>query len=115
MAFRQYLTVVALVLALAGYTIDCVAETPQQAMQCCKTMQCSSNAHYNVDCCKAMPGVRAALGQPSCVQGHAFDHTALVVVPLNISSCFDSSRTAAIAQSHAPPISSSPPLSALRI
>jgi len=112
---RQSLTVVALVLALAGYTIDCVAETPQQAMQCCKTMQCSSNGHHDIDCCKTMPGVRAALGQPSCVQGHAFDHTALAVVALNISSSFDSSRTGVIAHSHAPPIYSSPPISALRI
>ena len=107
--------VAALIIALAAYAIDCVAATPQQAMQCCHSMRCSSHGHHGMDCCKTIT-VRAVLGQPSSLQGVSLTHVTFgVVEALEISASLGRPGPAAIAHSHAPPGSFSPPLVALRI
>jgi hypothetical protein len=46
------------VVALGTYGSDCLAmTTPEQAMQCCKSMPCSPSGHHGQDCCKTMPSV----------------------------------------------------------
>lgn len=60
MRFRKVIFIVALATALAGYAIDCGGmTTPEQAMQCCKTMPCSSHGYQGKNCCKSMEGMHA--------------------------------------------------------
>jgi len=64
-------------IALAAYAFDCLGmATPEQAMQCCRSMPCSSHhhnhRHRSQDCCKTMPSAHAALGKASSVQGISF-------------------------------------------
>jgi len=67
-----------LTVALAGYALDGVGmTTPEQAMQCCNSMRCPSHGHHGQDCCKSMPSVHAAFGQPSSMQGVSFSFIAL--------------------------------------
>jgi len=106
----MFLTV--LVVALATYVFDCEAmTTPQQAMQCCKSMRCSSHRHHgmgqqDMDCCKTMPSTHALFVQPSSVQGLSF--SAIVFAVMTASgepSGLDSSSSCRIAaRCHAPPI-----------
>src|SRR3954453_1055969 len=114
MRFARSGLVAALTIALAAYAVDCVAATPQQAMQCCHSMQCSSHAHHGMDCCK-MPTMRAALGQPSSTLNASV--SSCVVGLLGISSWSGDLRISSTvpAHSHAPPGNFSPPVLALRI
>jgi hypothetical protein len=108
--------VAALTIALAAYAVDCTAATPEQATQCCHSMRCASHRHHGMDCCKTMPEMRAALGQPLSTQGFSLINLAFGVVEApTVSSNLGLSGPVAIAHSHAPPISSSPPLLPLRI
>jgi len=46
---------VMMMIALAAYAIDCgPMTTPDQAMQCCRSMPCHSHGQDSGDCCKAM-------------------------------------------------------------
>src|SRR5271167_3719358 len=106
-----------LTVALAAYGFDCGATTTrEQAMQCCKAMRCSSHGHHGQDCCKTMPAMHAAFGQPSSVQGASFSPVALGVAP-GFNECHGLDRCARMiaAHSHAPPISCSPAPAPLRI
>jgi hypothetical protein len=115
MRFARSGLIAALTIALAAYAVDCVAATPQQAMQCCHSMQCSSHAHHGMDCCKTMPTMRAALGQPSSTLNASL--SSCVVGLLGISSSSGDLRISSTvpAHSHAPPGKFSPPVLALRI
>src|SRR5437870_12513128 len=71
-----------LAVALSAYGFDCSAmTTPEQAMQCCNSMHCSSPAHHGQDCCKRMPSVRSPFVQPSSVHGMSFSPAVLAVMP----------------------------------
>jgi hypothetical protein len=64
------LFVAILALVLGAYAFDCeAATTPEQAMQCCKSMLCSSHGHHGQDCCKTMPtmpqAIRSSLDAPN--------------------------------------------------
>src|SRR5947209_14703542 len=107
-----------LIVALGTYALDCLAVTPQQAMQCCQSMRCASHGHHGKDCCKTMPAMRAALGQPTSVQDVSFSPVVLgILKALNGSSSSSSQTSTAVitAHSHAPPIFFSPPPLPLRI
>jgi hypothetical protein len=116
MRFARLGIVAALTIALAAYAVDCVAATPQQAMQCCHSMQCSSQAHRGMDCCKTMPSARVALGQPSSAPIVSSSPSVVgVLAILNCSSDLEASAARPAPHSHAPPGSFSPPVLALRI
>jgi hypothetical protein len=53
----------AIVLALATYAVDCSSiVSPDQAMQCCKTMPCSPHNHGK-NCCETMPSTHSPFVQ----------------------------------------------------
>src|SRR5260370_35149804 len=115
MKFGRLGLVAVLIVALGAFALDCLAVTPQQAMQWCHSMRCASHGHHGMDCCKTMPAMRATLGQPSSVEGLSFTHVAFgVVEALNIFCSLVRSRPAIILDSLAPPGTLYPALLALR-
>jgi len=101
-----FLTVLAA--ALAAYAFDCgVATTPEQAMQCCNSMPCSSHGHHAQDCCKTMQAMHAPFVQPSSVHGVSYSPLVFAVLPATSESlALDSSNRVIAAHCHAPPIRS---------
>jgi len=94
-----------LTVAVAAYASDCGGlTTPEQAMQCCNSMRCSSHGHHGQECCNSMPAIHAAVGQPSSVQGISFSPVGLGVVwVFGESHSIKSSARMIAEQSHAPP------------
>ena len=92
--------------ALAAYAFDCgAATTPEQAMQCCHSMQCPSHGHHAQDCCKTMPSMHAPFVQPSSVHGVSYSPLVVAVLPATGESLgFDLSDRVVAANGHAPPI-----------
>ena len=105
-----------LTLALIGYVFDCAPmATAEQAMQCCKSMQCMRHGHHSQDCCKEMPSTRDVVGQPTSAS-HSFAAVAVGMVQSPDESVSIASWARRIAdQSHAPPILSPPNILPLRI
>jgi hypothetical protein len=105
-----------LTVALAAYAFDCAPmATAEQAMQCCKSMQCMRHGHHGQDCCKTMPSTQADVGQPTSVN-HSLAHVAVgVVQKFNEFLCIAVSVRFVADQSHAPPILSPPSVLPLRI
>jgi hypothetical protein len=106
-----------LAVALAAYAFDCGATTtPEQAMQCCGSMPCSSHGHDAQDCCKTMQAMHAPFVQPSSV--HRASYSALVFAVLPATSellATGSSDRVIAALCHAPPIRYAPTAVPLRI
>jgi hypothetical protein len=117
MRFARPIFAAIVVVALSAYALDCSAmTTPEQAMQCCKTMHCSSHAHHGQDCCKTMPTAHPSFVQPSSLHGLSFSPVVLAVMPASVESRgFDSSGRSIAAHCHAPPIFCSPPSAPIRI
>jgi hypothetical protein len=117
MGFARHVLLAVLSFAVAAYASDCGGiTTPEQAMQCCNSMRCSSHHHHGQECCKTMPAMHAALGQPSSVQGLSFSSVALGLVrAFNESKGIEPFVGMIAEHSHAPPISSSPAALPLRI
>jgi hypothetical protein len=117
MRFAKPTLIVVLGVALGAYAFDCGAmTTPEQAMQCCNSMPCSSQGHHGQDCCKTMPAMHAPFIQPSFV--HGIQYSPVVVAALNTSDesqCVDSTGSTVAEHSHAPPIGNSPAPLPLRI
>ena len=65
MRFARLSLIVAVVAALATYSIDCSGMSgSDEAMQCCETMPCASHsAGHSQDCCKSMPSAQAPFVQ----------------------------------------------------
>jgi hypothetical protein len=109
---RPILTAV-VVVALAGYGLDCSAmSTPEEAMQCCDSMPCPSQGpDHSQDCCKTMPSIQAPFVQPHSAAGALFTLVALALLPdVMASQDVDSSaRVLFTALSHAPPIPQATP------
>jgi hypothetical protein len=106
-----------LAVSLATYAFDCGASamTPEQALQCCNSMPCSSHGHDGQDCCKTMASMHAPFMQSS-VRGASFSPLLFAVVPPSGQSP-DLPPAAIIisADCHAPPVFSSFGLRPLRI
>ncbi len=100
------IVLVVLAVALAVYAFDCGAATmPEQAMQCCKSMPCSSHGRTAQDCCKTMPTMHAPFVQPSSVHGTSFSPVIFAVIPASGEfHGLDSSARTIAAHCHAPPI-----------
>jgi hypothetical protein len=106
-----------LAVSFAAYAFDCGAPTtPEQAMQCCNSMPCSSDGHHAQDCCKTMPAMHAPFVQPSSVHGVSYAPLLFALLPATTESLStDSSNRVIAANSHAPPIPSAPAKLPLRI
>jgi len=106
-----------LTVALAAYAFDCgAATTPEQAMQCCNSMQCSSHGHHAQDCCKTMPAMHAPFVQPSSGHGLSSSHPVSALLPAAAKSLPpDSPDRVIAAHCHAPPIGYIPAPLPLRI
>ena len=104
-------------LSFAAYAFDCGGMmTPEQAMQCCNSMPCSSQGHNGQDCCKTMPSMHAPFVQ--LTTAHAgFSIDVLAVLPAASESMdLNSSARSVTSHWHAPPLlHSSPPPLPLRI
>jgi len=116
MDFARRILSAVLALALGAYAFDCAPmATAQQAMQCCKSMQCMRHGHHSQDCCKEMPSTHDVVGQPTSVN-HSFTAVACgVVQPFDDGLCITTSTRFIADQSHAPPILSPPAVLPLRI
>jgi hypothetical protein len=106
-----------LALALAAYAFDCGGPTnPEQAMECCNSMPCSSGGHHGQDCCKTMPAMHAPFIQPSSAQGASYSPRVLAVLTtLAESPNLPSPGRVLATHCHAPPIISVPASLPLRI
>ena len=105
-----------LTVALGTYAFDCAPmATAQQAMQCCKSMQCMRHGHHSKDCCKEMPSTHDVVGQPTSVN-HSFTAVACGAVQSFDKSVSHTTSARLIADpSHAPPVFSPPAVLPLRI
>jgi hypothetical protein len=114
--FRPIL-MLALVVALAAYALDCGAmTTPDRAMQCCSSMPCAPHADNGQNCCEEMPSMHGPFVQPSFVNG--IQRSLAVVAVLTAfdeSHDADSSARTLAEHSHAPRIVYTPTSLPLRI
>src|SRR5207248_1942707 len=116
MLFGRPVCFAALTVSLLAYGLDCVGmTTPEQAMQCCKSMGCHSHNVRGQDCCKSMPAQVTAVAQPPSVQAHFFSPCVVGIVSLvNFQvSYFSAGRIGQC--SHDPPQSASVPVLPLRV
>jgi hypothetical protein len=108
--------VLILTIALAAYAVDCVGmATPEQAMQCCKSMRCMSHHRHGEDCCKIMPTTHVDVGQPTSVSVPFAPVAFGLIEPFIKSPNVTTSERKIADQSHAPPIFSPPNDLPLRI
>src|SRR5207302_6363258 len=116
MVFARSVFSAVLTVALSAYAFDCAPmATAEQAMQCCKLMQCMRHRHHGQDCCKTMPSMHGVVGQPTSVN-HSLHRVAFGVVQTFDESLSIAAPPRFIAnQSHAPPILSPPSVLPLRI
>ncbi|MFI5070627.1 MAG: hypothetical protein ACHP8A_07040 [Terriglobales bacterium] len=107
MRFAKSILVAAMAVAVVGYALDCSAvTTPEQSMQCCKSMRCSSHAraHKAQDCCRDMAMSHAPFVQSANVRGAPLVPVVLAISPVFDIQALTFSVAATGAQSHAPPI-----------
>jgi hypothetical protein len=106
-----------LAVTLAAYAFDCgAARTPEQAMQCCNSMSCSSHGHHAQDCCKTMPSMHAPFVQPSSMHGVSYSPLVFAVLPATGKSHpVNSSNPVIAAHCHAPTIRYDPAPLPLRV
>ena len=106
-----------LVVSLATYAVDCGATmTPEQAMQCCNSMPCSSHGHDGQDCCKTMPSMHSPFVPSSSVRSASFSPVLFAVMPpAGQSPDLALAEISTSADFHAPPIPNSTVLRPLRI
>ncbi len=103
-----------IVASLAAYAYDCLPmTTAQQAMDCCHSMPCSTQAHKGKDCCQSMAANQVAFALPTLVH-HISLHppVAGIASPVRPSALACSGRMIA-EQNESPPgfhTSISPPI-----
>src|SRR5579864_5655274 len=91
--------------SLAFYGLDCAGmTTPQQAMQCCQSMQCMSHQQHHTDCCKTMPSASVDVGQPTPFALSLTPVACVVAVASNDAASVTSAVRVVEHQSHAPPL-----------
>jgi hypothetical protein len=106
MRFVRPILLMAAAFLLAAYVFDCDAmATPEQAMQCCQSMPCSSETHHDQDCCKTMPTMHAPFVQPASAHGGGFSLELLAVLPAPVESIVVVLPIGSVAtHCHTPPI-----------
>ena len=117
MALARSIFSLAVTVSLAAYAFDCAPmATAQQAMQCCKSMQCMRHGHQGQDCCKTMPTIHSAIGQPTAVHGISYSPVAHgPVQAVGEFQSIESSPRLIAEHAHDPPSGCSPPVLSLRI
>src|SRR5882672_5366839 len=107
MRFAKPILLAVMVVAFATYAFDCLAmSTPEQAMQCCDSMPCSSHGHqHSQECCKTMPSMHAPFVQPASAHDLSFSPVFVAVLPgFNASQDIGAPSKVLTAHCHAPPI-----------
>jgi len=106
MRLAKPILLTALGVFLSLYAFDCGGmTTPDQAMECCKSMPCSSGSHSDQDCCKTMPSMHAPFVQTSVVHGVSYRPVvAVTFATIDVSQGVDSSARGMAGNSHAPPV-----------
>jgi hypothetical protein len=105
--------------------------TPEQAMQCCASMNCPSMGRHGMgdrgmghqdmgdqgmDCCKSMPKHDSAFVLPSALHGISQNAVVVALLPVANPLLGNASLALGIAEcSHAPPVFSPPTALPLRI
>jgi hypothetical protein len=104
MRFAKTVLVAVIVAAVAAYAVDCsAAVSPEQAMQCCKTMPCSPQGSSQ-NCCKTMPDTHAPFVQQSSLHRVSLSALAMAVLPAHTAHFTSASLASdATAHCHAPP------------
>jgi hypothetical protein len=118
MRFAKPILLAVMAIALATYATDCFAmSTPEQAMQCCDSMHCSSHGHeHSQECCKTMPSMHAPFVQPVSAYGLSFSVVFVAVLPgFSALQGLDFSAGILTTHCHAPPIPQIAAPSPLRI
>src|SRR5579884_1299671 len=115
MRFARSTLVAVLAVVVCAYAVDCSAQTPRQASECCHSMKCSTHAHHGMSCCKTMSATRADLGEGSAhIDGSVSLAMMGPVQVLTPAAAIDFANGTS-AQCHAPPESDSSAVSPLRI
>lgn len=116
MRFSKVIFAMVLVIALGAYAVDCGGmTTPEQAMQCCKSMPCSSHGHQGKNCCKSMEAMHAPFVLSSSVQAPGVSAVAAVFRTSTASIVLQPMFSGISARYHSPPAAQSLSLSPLRI
>src|SRR5712671_654090 len=106
MRFTKPMLLAVVAIALAVYAFDCLAmSTPEQAMQCCDSMHCSSHGHqHSQECCKTMPAMHAPFVRTASAHATSFSPVFIAVVAgFSASQVLDSPSKVLTAHCHAPP------------
>jgi hypothetical protein len=106
MGLAKSILLTALGVLLSLYSFDCGGmTTPDQAMECCKSMPCSTGGHQGQDCCKVMPAMHSPFVQTSVLHGLTYSPVVAVTFETIAESQGENSSARGIAEnSHAPPI-----------
>jgi hypothetical protein len=106
MGLAKSILLTALGVFLSLYSFDCGGmTTPDQAMECCKSMTCSTGGHQGEDCCKVMPAMHSPFVQTSVAHGLTYSPVVAVTFETNDGSHGEDSSARGIAEiSHPPPI-----------
>ena len=104
MRLSKAILVAVLSFAFAAYGFDCSpVMSPDKAMECCDSMNCSHGMHGE-DCCQTAPSVHAPFVQPASMHNVGFAPLVLAVQPASIEiSSFDHEDGPAALRFHDPP------------
>lgn len=102
---------------LAAYASDCFAmASPEEAMDCCQHMSCSSHGNSAQDCCQNMQSTQVLFVQSTLTHGSSIRVIALMSWSNGDQfSAVDLPPAQFVARSHAPPTTSLPAQAPLRI
>ena len=117
MRFGKPILMAILASALVLYAFDCTAPaTPEQAMECCQSMACSSHGQDSQDCCKTMPTMHSPFVRASSANVTYSSNFLFAMIPAaGELPGIEWSERVVTAHSHAPPISPSTVVRPLRI
>ncbi|HEX3154330.1 MAG TPA: hypothetical protein VHV32_06870 [Candidatus Angelobacter sp.] len=104
MRFAKVVMVAVLGFAFAAYGFDCSPMmSPNKAMECCDSMNCSHGMHGE-DCCRTAPSMHAPFVQPASIHIVTFASLAFAVEPAPVHfSFFDCAHVRAVLRFHDPP------------
>jgi hypothetical protein len=105
MRLSKAILVAVLSFAFAAYGFDCSpVMSPDKAMECCDSMNCSHGMHGE-DCCQMAPSIHAPFMQPASVHSAGFVPLALAVQPISSQiRFFDPADGRATLRFHDPPL-----------
>jgi hypothetical protein len=109
MQLAKLILFVTLIGTLSAYALDCLGMmTPEQTMECCKSMACDPHGPSE-DCCKAMPAMHSPFIHQTFAQDRPMSHLAFSTPPLRDELLAVRSLATHSASNGASPSDSSPP------